>query len=257
MRMFKAFVIANRGWKANCHFFYQNVKTKLCKPCTSFTSNLHSSCGMVWYRTLRVKKKKADLMFWSERRKFFYTCVSADEWRYREGVFNWMVSWRYDGAKSYTDLKEGKLGKSLLFRKPVKGCLFVGWLLNVPATGEFISGTDPLICCHTEIEVADQTFHLTHSQYTDTGLTSPSTDPITPGAWQGNHWYDSSPEKSWLKQDLNPGSSALEADALTTRSASEGRRGEGLHGHNKNKRSSITDFSGLWKRCLGQAAKRA
>ena len=28
-------------------------------------------------------------------------------------------------------------------------------------------------------------FHLTQSQYTDTGLTSPSTDPITPGAWQG------------------------------------------------------------------------
>ena len=39
-----------------------------------------------------------------------------------------------------------------------------------------------------EIEVADQTFHLTQSQYTDTGPTIPSTDPKTPGAWQGNHW---------------------------------------------------------------------
>ena len=36
-------------------------------------------------------------------------------------------------------------------------------------------------CCHTETEVADQTFHLTQSQYTDTGPTSPSADPITPG----------------------------------------------------------------------------
>ena len=36
------------------------------------------------------------------------------------------------------------------------------------------------ICCHTEIEVAEQTFHLIQSQYTDTGPTSPSTDPITP-----------------------------------------------------------------------------
>ena len=27
------------------------VETKLCKPCTSFTSHLHSWCGMVWYRT--------------------------------------------------------------------------------------------------------------------------------------------------------------------------------------------------------------
>ena len=42
--------------------------------------------------------------------------------------------------------------------------------------------------CHTEIEVADQTFYLTQSQYTDTGPTSPSADPITPGAWQGSHW---------------------------------------------------------------------
>ena len=28
---------------------------KLCKQCTSFTSHPHSWCGMVWYRTLRVK----------------------------------------------------------------------------------------------------------------------------------------------------------------------------------------------------------
>ena len=40
----------------------------------------------------------------------------------------------------------------------------------------------------TEVEVADQIFYLTQSQYTDTGLTSPSTDPIMPGAWQGSHW---------------------------------------------------------------------
>ena len=46
--------------------------------------------------------------------------------------------------------------------------------------------TDNFTCCHTE--VADQTFHLTQSQYTDTRPTSPSADPITPGAWQGGHW---------------------------------------------------------------------
>ena len=48
--------------------------------------------------------------------------------------------------------------------------------------------SDNFTCCHTEIEVADQTFHLTQSQYANTGPTSPSTDPITPGAWQGRHW---------------------------------------------------------------------
>ena len=48
--------------------------------------------------------------------------------------------------------------------------------------------SDNFRCCHTDIEVAGQTFHLTQSQYTDIGPTSPSTDPITPGAWKGSHW---------------------------------------------------------------------
>ena len=43
-------------------------------------------------------------------------------------------------------------------------------------------------CCHTEIEAAHQTFYLTQSRLTDTGPTSPSADPITPGAWQSSHW---------------------------------------------------------------------
>ena len=46
--------------------------------------------------------------------------------------------------------------------------------------------TDNFTCCHTEIEAADPTFHLTHS----------------------------TPKKSRRKRDLNPGPSALEADAL-------------------------------------------
>ena len=61
----------------------------------------------------------------------------------------------------------------------------VGWLINVPATCQRIY-SDNFMCCHTEIEVADQTFYLT--QYTDIGPTSPSTDPIMPGVWQGIHW---------------------------------------------------------------------
>ena len=48
--------------------------------------------------------------------------------------------------------------------------------------------SDNFTCCHTEIEVADQTFHLAQSQYTDTGPASPSTGPITPGACHGSHW---------------------------------------------------------------------
>ena len=66
-------------------------------------------------------------------------------------------------------------------------CLFVGCLTSQQhasvSQGRICS--DNFTCCKTEIEVADQTFYLTQSQYTDTGPTSPSTDPITPGAWQG------------------------------------------------------------------------
>ena len=89
--------------------------------------------------------------------------------------------------------------------------LFVSWLLNAPATCECISGTDLLrqcTCCHTEREAEDQTLYFTQSQYTDTG---PTTDPISPGTWQGSHWS--------ANFDSNPGSSALETEALTTRPA--------------------------------------
>ena len=70
----------------------------------------------------------------------------------------------------------------------------VGWLVGCLASQQHANVSqgricpDIFTCCHTEIEVADQTFHLTQSQYTDTGPTSPSADPIWPGAWQGSHW---------------------------------------------------------------------
>ena len=42
--------------------------------------------------------------------------------------------------------------------------------------------------CHTEMEVANQTLHLTQSEYPDPGPTSPSAYPIVPGVCQGSHW---------------------------------------------------------------------
>ena len=106
--------------------------------------------------------------------------------------------------------------------------LFVGGLPNVPATCYSVSQgricTYNVPCCHTEIEAADQTFYLTQSQYTDTVTTSPSADPVMPGSWQGSDCSANfevasmtRPGKSRLKRDSNPGSSAPEADALTTR----------------------------------------
>ena len=69
-------------------------------------------------------------------------------------------------------------------------CLLVGCLTSQQhasvSQGRICS--DKFTCCHTEIEVADQTFYLTQSQYADTGPTISSADPIAPSAWQGNHW---------------------------------------------------------------------
>ena len=105
-----------------------------------------------------------------------------------------------------------------------------GWLLACLTSQQHASVSqgricsDKFTCCHTEIEAANQTFYLTQSQYTDTGLTSPIVDPLTPGAWQGSHWNANFSvrldlEKFRRKQDLNPGSSTPEADTLTTRPA--------------------------------------
>ena len=120
-----------------------------------------------------------------------------------------------------------------------RNCLLVGCLTSQQqasvSQGRICS--DNFTCCHTEIEVADPTVYLTQSQYTDTGPTSPSADPITPGAWQGSHWSANFEvtgmtrprKKSRLQRDSNPGPSALEADALTTRPTrrSRGRGKEG------------------------------
>ena len=112
----------------------------------------------------------------------------------------------------YKSVRKRGFGSSLESTK-IFVCLFVGWLLNVPAACECISGricSDNWTCCHTEIEVADPTFYLTQSQFIDTGPTSPSADAITPGAWQGSHWsanflshwYDSTPAQSGFEPEV-------------------------------------------------------
>ena len=78
----------------------------------------------------------------------------------------------------------------LSYSGPQAVCLFVGCLTSQQhasaSQGRICS--DKFMCCHIEIEVADQTFHLTQSQYTDTGPTSPRADPISPSTWQDSQW---------------------------------------------------------------------
>ena len=79
-------------------------------------------------------------------------------------------------------------GHSWGTQKKLVGCLLALTSQQQASVSQGRICTDNFTCCHTEIQVADPTFYLTQSQYTDTGPTSPSADPIMPGAWQGSHW---------------------------------------------------------------------
>ena len=99
-------------------------------------------------------------------------------------------------------------------------CLFVCCLTSQQqasvSQGRICS--DNFTCCHTEIEVADPTFYLTQSQYTDTGLTSASADPITPGAGQGSHWSANFEVTGMTQPRKNPGASGIRTrDLLLSR----------------------------------------
>ena len=89
------------------------------------------------------------------------------------------------GNMMQTGTQSSKSGQSW----PLLSMLFVGCLTSQQhasvSQGRICSNN--FTCCHTLIEVADQTSHLAQSQYASTRPTSPSTDPITPGAWQGSH----------------------------------------------------------------------
>ena len=129
---------------------------------------------------------------------------------------------------------------------------FVCWLVGCLTSQQQASVSqgricsDNFTCCHTEIEVADPTFYLTQSQYTDTGPTSPSADPISPGVWQGSHWSANFEvtgmtrprKKSRRNRDSNPGSPALEADALTTRPTRRYTSVKGMLTHHRGPKSS-------------------
>ena len=63
-------------------------------------------------------------------------------------------------------------------------CLLLGCLTSQqPASAPQGICSDEFMCCHTEIEVADQTISVSHSILTP-GQPVPA---LTPGVWQGSH----------------------------------------------------------------------
>ena len=97
-------------------------------------------------------------------------------------------------------------------KNPRRVCLLVGCLMSQQhaSVSQGRICEDNFMCCHTETEVADQTFYLTQSQYTDTKPTSPSADPITPGAWQGSHWSANFWVTGMTQPRKSPGASGIQ-----------------------------------------------
>ena len=112
--------------------------------------------------------------------------------------------------------KTDKPTKSLSTSMTMELLLFVGCLTSQQqaSVSQGRICTDNFTCCHTEIEAADQTFHLTQSQYTDTRPTSPSADSITPGAWQGSHWSANFEVTGMTRPRKNPGASGIRTQDL-------------------------------------------
>ena len=121
-------------------------------------------------------------------------------------------------CKVQTDQKASRArdSGSQFLRSNVLSCCFVA-LYQQHACVSWIC-SDNFMCCHTEIEVADQTFYLTRPQYTDTRPTNPSTDPITPGTWQGSHWSASFLESLvWLDPGKIPSQAGFEPQIYSSR----------------------------------------
>ena len=113
----------------------------------------------------------------------------------------WLVSWT---EHSVNDVLCCKISFRFV-------CLLVGCLTSQQhaSVSQGRICEDSFTCCHTEIKVADQTFYLTQPHYTDTGPTSPSADPITPGAWQGSHWSANFRVTGMTRPRKNPGANGI------------------------------------------------
>ena len=109
-------------------------------------------------------------------------------WRIRRRLEEEEGGWGGEGGGCGGGGKKKKTKNKVLENEDKKEkndlCLLVGCLSSQqhPSVSQGRICSDNFTCCHTEIEVADQTFYLTQSQYTDTGPTSYSADLITPGA---------------------------------------------------------------------------
>ena len=142
----------------------------------------------------------------------FASCILLASWTrchaYCSGPQREAARWP-SGKVSAWRARDTRIDPELFWSSQTNVCLLVGCLTSQQhasvSQGRICS--DHFTCCHTEKEVADPTFYLTQSQYTDTRPTSPSADPMMPGTWQGGHW--SANFTGMTRPRKNPGASGI------------------------------------------------
>ena len=171
MHQYRAISLEHHICPSYCWIGWRRPSVCPCPPASSEPPcKIH--CGRYWSAPCQTQKKqlvKSKIMQASEIKSLVSNCTLL--------VILFPIHWPRDHFHTS--------GSTITSLFCFAGCLMSQQHASV-SQGWIYS--DNCMCCHTEIEVADQTFHLTRSQYTDTGPTSPSSDPITPGAWQGSHW---------------------------------------------------------------------
>ena len=156
--------------KATLLFSYFSL---LCPLFQSVRSDFQHHCAYM------TDKADGSLVLIELQVSFLWEC--DNEWlclRYLDGIW-------YAVETSWSNLWHTYFLIRLAFKGLLVGCLMSQQ--HASASQRQIC-SDKFICCHTEIVVADQTFCLTKSQYTDTGPTSLSADHMTPDTRQGSLW---------------------------------------------------------------------
>ena len=151
-----------------------------------------------WRLMHELAKSKCYIGYWPGR---YMTTREMERLSHEQAKFEWCKGYSC-GCNVMTEMDQTKWSGTKALKCPMTPQIPISnccWLVGCLMSQQHASASQGRVCsnnftcCHTEIEVEDQTFYPNQSQYTDPGLTSSNADPITPGAWCQfwSHWYDS------------------------------------------------------------------
>ena len=178
----------------------------------------HRQDGYLW-------EHRQDEYLWEHRQAGYLWEHRQDGYLWEHRQDGYLREHRQDGYLPGTQTRTPTTLTVLLWHVQAHLCscpersdrVVVCYLLNVPSNMRVYlrdgSAQTILRAATLRQKLQIRLFYLTQSQYTDTGPTSPSAEPITPGALAGqplecqfvSHWYGSTPKKSRRQAGFEPG----------------------------------------------------